>query len=647
MINVKRKIITVASAFTTSVLLIAVFLVSCTSGNSILQSSKGFSVNSSVASVSLISKSNSSDTKSASGSAKQAETDFENLVNEQISKIKSYDFKALATTTTIVKSLEMFEASFDISIDYNDGDQYNQTICEINGYFLTPSGKVEMMPAFYKQKSGMKWAIRYSPREIGEYSYFLKDEKSGKKSTTYKFTSTPSNPTNRGFVSTIGNKIVDGKKNQLTLFGTNYAWGTPDEFKKALPLYKENKMNWIRFWSQCDWSAYCLESKKGVVNQSGVDCEYFGLGDYSLGNALRFDDLIKLFEHNDVYMQLCIFNLWDFDSGHWARNAYNKENGGPCSWKENKTDYWSNPIAIKYQKQLIRYIYSRWGYSRSLGVFEYWNECDNKVDATKRAIRDSWYSELDGFVKSMDLYKRPTTTSYAWKDHLYFNRGNTDNEPWKTHQFFDMANCHLYVAVGVDPVQTWVDQLNFTQNQYPGDKPIYFGEYSENNAEFLPLTENTERYFAEGIWTPIFYNDAAGGNLYWRSNSSFLPSLNMFKSMQSAAKIIQPFEGKLINMEFVYAGISNNVRTGYYKDKSSVLLYSRDEKAPYTLATPVAVNGVEMAITGMESGTYEVIFYNTQTAQKIKTVPINSSDDKLTIKYPKFYRNVAVTVKKK
>lgn len=569
---------------------------------------------------------------------------LENLIIEQTKRIKSYQFKTIENITKSVNALEKMEVTFDISVDYSNGDQYNQTICEINAYILTPKGKTDVMPAFYKGGENKKWAMRYTPLVEGAYTYYLKDEKNGLKSQSQSFTVNAPKTTNRGFIATKGNKFVDSYGKQFTILGTNFAWGTPKEFSEILPLYKEHDMNWIRFWSQCDWSAYNLESKKGTVIQSGESCTYNGLGDYSTGNADRLDTLIQQFEQNDVYMQFCIFNLWDFDSGHWSKNAYNKENGGPCSWKENNTDYWTNPIARKYQKQFIRYIYSRWGYSRSIGMFEYWNECDNKVDTKKRATRDNWHKDLDEFIKALDIYDRPTTTSYAWKDHLSFNSTGTGSEPWQTQEFFDAANIHMYVSVDVDPVKQWVDQLYFTAKQHPGDKPVFIGEYSETNAEFLPLKPGTDRYFTEGIWTPIFFGNAAGSNLYWRSNTSFKPTAKMLDSMKTAASFLKPFANDILTMDYKYNEVVNNLRIGYFKNKTSAIAYIRDEKSPYNLDNARTVSDASIKIDGFDNGNYKIKFVDTLSGRVIKESTLDSDNGILKIKIPSFKRNVAISI---
>lgn len=573
-----------------------------------------------------------------------AKVDFEKLISQEKQRIKQFDFKAIKLNKQVVAAYEKVELSFDISATFKNGDQYNQNICDIKAYFIMPSGNIETIPAFYMKNTSPKWAVRYSPRAVGKYSYYLKDEKTGVKSKSASFTVKTAALSNRGFIYVEGNKLVDSRSKQFTILGTNVAWGTVREFEYTIPLYNNNSMNWARFWLQCPWSAYNLESKKGTVREGGEECVYFGLGDYSLGNASRLDKLIELFEKNNMYMQMCIFNLWDFDGGHWSNNAYNMSNGGPCYWTENDTNYWTHPIAIKYQQQLIRYIVSRWGYSRSIGMYEYWNECDNKVDTKKRATRDEWYVSMDNYLKSLDIYKRPTTTSYAWKDHKIFNMGGNATEPWRTQEFLDVANVHLYSNVGVDATQSWIDQLNFTAQEHPGDKPVYFGEYSEVDAERREVTPFVERFFADGIWTPIFFADSVGSNLYWRSSGSFIPSENMLKAMKNAARFIQPFENILHKMDFVYAGVNKDLRVGYYKGKDAVILYAKDEHSPVSVVDPRIYSKGSFEIADLPEGKYSLEFYDPLNGKVLKKTVLSTEGGDMKIDFPDFRRSIAVSV---
>ena len=183
---------------------------------------------------------------------------YDSLIEGEISRRQEYTFEDI-TLPQDAFVFEVYEIEFDISADFEGSDKFSMNVCDIVGYFKTPDGSEEAMPAFYKKDDGLRWAIRYNPRQEGEYTFYLKDEINGTITDEYKFYTDKANE-NRGFIKTEGNKFVDSYGEQFTLFGTNFAWGRVEEFEEALPLYNEHEMNFIRFWSQCDWSAFSLES---------------------------------------------------------------------------------------------------------------------------------------------------------------------------------------------------------------------------------------------------------------------------------------------------------------------------------------------------------------------------------------------------
>lgn len=571
---------------------------------------------------------------------------YDELINGEISRRQEYEFIDIKMPEGYGQTYEVYEIAFDITAEFEGSDKYSSNVVDINGYFLLPDGQTEKMPAFYKKDDGLHWALRYNPRVVGEYTFYLKDEINGTITEEYTFVAKEASE-NRGFLVVDGNKFIDSYGKQFTLLGTNFAWGRIEEFEEALPLYKEHSMNYMRFWSQCDWSAFSLESAAGTYYEGGFELEFSGLGDYNLDSADRMDWLIEEFQNNDVYMQFCLFNLWDYNEGHWDRNAYNEANGGPCTWDKNRTDIWTDPVAINYQKQLIRYIYSRYGSYRALAVFELWNECDNKVAAKKRSIRDEWNSTMDSYFKSLDIYNHPVTTSYAWTDHPSFNDEKTASDPWKSQEFFDLADPHSYIAIGKDPVPLWIEQFEFTNTQHPGDKPVFMGEYSEEFIEMRENSDSTERYFALGIWAPIFFSDTAGSNLFWRVDTKFLPSENMLDYMQVAASIIQPYEDKLHEMKHVYGGIIDNVRHGYYTDETSFLLFARDENTLYTDEEATSAIGDVLEVEGLGNGTYKVEFYNIYTGEIVGSKDYKSSDGIMNLELPAFERNIVAIGKRK
>jgi hypothetical protein len=110
---------------------------------------------------------------------------------------------------------------------------------------------------------------------------------------------------------------------------------------------------------------------------------------------------------------MCIdsFNSLDAVSsyGNWVRSPYNLEHGGPC---KTPPDFFTNPEAKRLFKQRLSYLVARWGYSTSVLAWELWNEVDLTTGYDSKAVA-AWHKEMALYLRSIDPWRHPITTSYA------------------------------------------------------------------------------------------------------------------------------------------------------------------------------------------------------------------------------------------
>lgn len=544
-------------------------------------------------------------------------------------------FTNIAMNTSAPAMYDKFEMTFDLSTTY--ANPFNPDEADVRAYVTTPSGQTEVVPAFYLSNTSPKWAVRYSPRQTGVHSIYLKvtDGNGTGQSPTYTFTAGgPGN--NRGFMGVSGSRFVDSFGKQLTLIGTNYAWGAPSEILAAMPQYSAAKMNLMRVWYSVWWGNYAPEWGPVVTTQNGITMSYDGIGKYQLENQARMDTLMDTAAANGIYIMLTLNSFGDFYYD-WPQNAYNAANGGPATWSDNNTTFWTNATAIDYQKKLLRYIFARWGYSRALGMVEYWNESDNHVD-TDAATRAAWHSAVDSYWKSLDFYDRPTTTSFAWKDHHEFNQTS-----WENLTTLDATNFHLYDG-SANIIDKWETELKHFHDDF-GGRPAFVGEYGISGGSEDPNDASVQRYVHDGLWAPIFRAGAAGGNLFWEfaGNFGFNVPANIKALHTALANFIQPEEGYLISMPFTDFGAqSNSTKVGGYKNGDRALLWINDTTADYTVASPRTVSGMTFTLTGMNNGTYNVTYYNTVTGANVSTTTASASGGSLALQVPPFSRDIAV-----
>ena len=87
-------------------------------------------------------------------------------------------------------------------------------------------------------------------------------------------------------------------------------------------------------------------------------------------------------------------------------SPFAKKWGGPC---ERPEEFWTNEEARWAVRNKIRYAVARWGAFPSLAIWEFWNEVWVDERNVKRVA--SWHEEMARYLRSLDPYGRPITTS--------------------------------------------------------------------------------------------------------------------------------------------------------------------------------------------------------------------------------------------
>ncbi|MBM7567262.1 fibronectin type III domain-containing protein [Paenibacillus sacheonensis] len=553
----------------------------------------------------------------------------------------STTFANVSANTAAPAVYGKYELTFDLSTTYDN--PFNPDEADVRAYFLTPGGQTEVVPAFYRSDSSPKWAVRYSPRLQGSYSAYLKvtDANGTGQSSASAFTAGPAAAGSRGFMAAAGSRFTDSLGKQITLLGTNYAWSSPNEILSAMPQYKAAQMNVMRVWLNCWWANYAPEYGPVTTYQNGIGMTYQGIGRYQLENSARMDTLMETARDNGLYIMLTLNSFGDFFYD-WAYHAYNTANGGPSSWSDNNTDFWTNPTAIAYQKKLLRYIFARWGYSTSLGMLEYWNEADNHVN--DYANKPYWHEAVDTYWKSLDFYHHPTTTSFAWMDQLGFNQTS-----WGPLTTLNAVNHHFYID-SKNGMDIWESNIKYSLANY-GNRPTFIGEvgYTGPGAGTLgaPLTK---RFVHDGIWGPVFRAGAAGANLLWvEDQDPVLSGFNLppvYKEFYNAfAGFIKPEEYYLPSMPHVDYGLqSNDAKVGAFKNADRALLWVNDTQATYDVGTPRTVSGMSFTLPSMNNGTYDIRFVDTVSGATMSTATAAASGGNLVLAIPSFARDIAVKV---
>lgn len=313
------------------------------------------------------------------------------------------------------------EAVFLVNGSYSN--VYDPDVIKINATITQPDGNPRVVPCFFfqeafyspdqwiKSESTGYWMLRFSPTEPGEHhiQLTLTDSEGSVSSVLYFFsvqsTSAP------GFITVDANNKQYFRHETGEPFyplGINVAWDNTTNYTTIIKNLGEGNANLVRYW-QVPFDRQGLEWKNG----SGF---YKGLGVYSQEAAAEQDSIMALCEANDIFLQLTIFQHGMFSenvNSNWNDNPYKSTNGGPLTMAEQ---FFYNAQAKAQTKKLLRYIVARWGYSTNLFAWELFNEVNftgvhpNQSAQWYPGIK-SWHDEMGQYIKSLDAFDHPITTS--------------------------------------------------------------------------------------------------------------------------------------------------------------------------------------------------------------------------------------------
>ena len=291
--------------------------------------------------------------------------------------------------------------------------------------------------------------------------------------------------------------------------GQNIAWNNGGIYGWNNYLVKMHNAgaNWVRLWS-CTYGSdmgVALEWLPGLYGTT-----YFqGCGKPSLQTSLRMDRYVEIAEQNNVAIQFALQHHGQFSTdtdSDWANNPYNSAN--PGGFLPDPCKYFTDANAIKYTKNKYRYIVARWGYSPAIYAWELFNEVQwTNGWKTQPATVVAWHSTMASYIRSIDAFKHPVTTS---------SNGSGFENLWNLPDI-NLVENHYY---GGDTIRTF-EQTAMTLADF--NKPVLMAEFGlggnpEGTTQPEPyatqLKEGLEMH--NGIWSAFFAKSSA--HLWWWDN---------------------------------------------------------------------------------------------------------------------------------
>ncbi len=351
------------------------------------------------------------------------------------------------------------------------------------------------------------------------------------------------------------------------------------------------------------WEADVNRPLRGVYNQ--LDC-------------FMLDRLVESARENGVYLMLCLIT------------------------RDNYMKYLSDPKSAEYRqaiddaKNLMRYAVARWGYSTSVGAWEYYNE----IDPGKPT--DRFYNEVGAYLAEIDVYHHLRTTS-TWHPSARDIKLAS----------LDIGQLHHYMRPETkeditDEVASIIDQAKFLREHGP-NKPVLIGEFGLADPKWGRsnyMKQDAEAiHFHNCLWASAFSGISGTAMFWWwevldaqDAYRHYKPLADFLSGVSLAG--LQPIEANVSDDAIRVLGCKGKDRAYFWACSKEAKWWNRvvDKKQPD------AIKGASVSIDGLTPGRYAVQWWDPDAGKtaKSETVPLRSG--RLHVTMPAFAADIACKI---
>lgn len=413
----------------------------------------------------------------------------------------------LAATSLWAQNIQRFQqltanpklytkTEFDIRLTADWQNPYLQEDIALDMVMYTPSGKRLVLPCYYQEGESGKpslWKARFAPQEKGKYEYAFELSKSGSvvarsKDATFVALASDKNgflhPKNnwefqfdsgkpfRGIGENIG---WESRKSDDSKFFRELHQKPRYDYEYMLPALAHHGGNFFRTW-------VCQFNLPVDWHRNFNSTRYKESDAYYNPSAIRkADRLFNLCDSLGLYVMLTL-----------GPGNYSQRDGG---FSPSAADFFVNPKSKARYKNRLRYFVARWGYSTSIGAWEFFNEVDNVQFGNKNQpiLADSivaWHDEMSRYLKGIDPYNHLVTTSISHRDLK-----GMDELPQ-----LDFNQKHIYKNTASIPASIVRYERDFK-------KPYVIGEYSYEwdwSKNFDDFADEMDSDYKRGLWYGLF-----------------------------------------------------------------------------------------------------------------------------------------------
>jgi hypothetical protein len=532
---------------------------------------------------------------------------------------------------TEVARYESLEMKLAVQAEY--ANPYDAREVRLDGTFSGPDGVQMKVFGFWDGKDA--WKVRFTPSQVGEWSYRLVIKDAGGSSAPVdgKFNVTASDL--HGWLQ-VG-KTVDPAYSSRYLV---YQDGTPFYglgYGEALNILTGgfNLERGVSVFNNMNVAGQNYVVWWPLYSNSPVNSSY---NQYAAPNMDVIDIVVRDAQKKNI---LLIFTIWDhpqlrdnthaWGAGNWPLNGFSKLGDLNFFFTSNEAWVW--------QENLYRYIIARWGYSPAIGMWQTVSEINgtNSYDQT-----NPWHEKVNAYFVANDPYRHPTTASMS---------GDV-NWP-EGHKAMDAPQVHLYDfkngELPVDAVKAGEVLARWTSLMWDqAEKPNWVGEFGVPGDQYYP------ELFHNSIWaalasgaamTPAEWNGGGAWGEMTKEMNADMGRLGQFVADLPLAKLnpsaLEIGSGDAQVRAWGVAGEDGGLF--WVQDFSMEGKTIEDVRADKTVRA-----GVQLEIRGLAAGTYSVHPYDTWQGKYLTTFQATCEESQACqISLPNFHADMAFRLERK
>lgn len=486
----------------------------------------------------------------------------------------------------------------------------------VDGVFSGPDKTVKM-PAFW---DGKEFRLRFCPQQPGRWKLQVSLRTPDGTTTSPAQTFQVAKSGFPGFVhrsETNPNYWATEDGKGFIPVGLNLCW--PDS--TGLPSYDRRfaKLrsvggNFARIWTTQDKRLETVEA---------------GLGKYDLASSAYYDDVFKLARKHDIRLMLTLDDYrvlakTDYFNAHWDKSPYNKANGGPLA---EPIDFFHTPQCRTLYKQRLRYLVARYAAFPSLAFWEIYNEQDN---IPKPGVPTEWLREMTDYLKSIDPYRRPITTSYSWDDKA---------EVWELPNI-DLVQRHMYGQGDTVDFVSMVQGNATKLERYR--KPRVIGEFGITWKE-PDIKLDTARLgtpLHDALWASIMSGDCGTALTWWWDN--YLEPLDLWPVFAGISKFVASVDFAHVRFEPLKVDVPGLTAMGLQDPRTGeAILWLHDPASTWKNdaegVQPKEWKGTEITVPLPKEAKAEI--WDTREGRIVETRQVGAA-----LELPPFCRDIALHI---